>query len=209
MLVYGCLVQDLLKDLRKYSFSREKRLQVRQEYSLEDRLTIGHVGGFNEQKNHKFLSRIFHEIVILRPDAKLFMIGDGPLKSEIELLCSDICKNVIFTGNTDKVPELLQAMDGMVLPSLFEGLPLVVIEWQINGLPCLLSNTVTKECAFTDNVHFMSLNESPILWAKKIIKFAEMNNRVEAAEDALNKVRENEFDIAEGAKKLKTIYMND
>ena len=135
------------------------------------------------------------------------MIGDGPLKSEIELLCRDISENVIFTGNTDKVPDLLQAMDGMILPSIFEGLPLVTIEWQINGLPCLLSDTISKECALTTNVHFIGLSESSDIWAKTIIKYVEMNDRIKASDEGIKEVKKSGFDLVENAKELRMMYM--
>lgn len=197
------------RDIKTYSFKENVRDSVRLKHHLGNSLTIGHVGGFFPQKNHKFLCMVYHEIIKLCPDAKLFMIGDGPLKPEIGQECDDIHENVIFTGNTEHVPDLLQAMDGMILPSLFEGLPLVVIEWQINGLPCLLSNNVTKECAITDNVHFMNLDDSPSKWAESIIRCVKINDRAKAAIDAVNKVRENGFDITEGAKELRVIYMNE
>lgn len=195
------------RDIKTYSFKENVRNNVRQEFHIGDCIAIGHVGGFFPQKNHKFLAKIYHEIVKLCPDAKLFMIGDGPLKLEIEKECEDIRENVIFTGNIERVPDLLQAMDGMVLPSLFEGLPLVVVEWQINGLPCLLSTNVTPECAITENVHFFKLDDSPAKWASEIIAIIERNNRSESAKSAVDLVRRNGFDISESAKVLKKIYM--
>lgn len=194
------------RDFEVYGFNREKRSSVRGEYDLEQRLAVGHVGGFFEQKNHRFLSQIYHEIVKIQPDVKLFMIGDGPLKTEIEELCEDIKDNVVFTGNTDRVQDLLQAMDVMVLPSLFEGLPLVVIEWQISGLPCVLSTSVTNECAVTDMVEFMSLNDAAVDWALKIIKEAELSNRDDNSRRARDVLKKQGFDIKDSVKKLEGLY---
>lgn len=195
------------RDIKMYYFNQEMRNRIRKEYNLGSSLTIGHVGGFFEQKNHRFLSEIYHEIVRLQSDVKLFMIGDGPLKAEIEHLCKDIHDNVIFTGSTDRVPDLLQAMDGMILPSLFEGLPLVAIEWQINGLPCIVSTNITRECAVTNQIHFLPLEISAEEWAYQIVTFAKQNNRLQSAEVAAVKVSLNGFDIHDAAEKLKEIYM--
>lgn len=195
------------RDLEVYAFNKEMRNQVRNEFKLENRLTIGHCGGFYEQKNHIFLSEIYHELVRIQPDIKLFMIGDGPLKHEIECLCGDIKDNVVFTGNTSRVSELLQAMDGMLLPSLFEGLPLVVIEWQINGLPCILSTNISRECDISNLVHFLPVDNNASAWAIEIVKYAKENKRMQSSKEASEKIRLNGFNIHDEAKKLRMIYM--
>lgn len=194
------------RDFDVYDFKKEERDIVRKEYEIGHNLAVGHVGGFYEQKNHRFLSKIYHEIVRMRPDAKLFMIGDGPLRAEIKKMCEDIKDNVVFTGNTDRVQDLLQAMDVMVLPSLFEGLPLVTIEWQICGLPCVLSTNVTNECAVTDQVQFLSLDDTAVDWASKIIKEAESSSRVENSRRAKVALKKQGFDIKDSVKKLESIY---
>ena len=125
------------------------------------------------KKNHRFIVEIYTELKRQEPSCKLFMIGDGPLKRQIEKLCSDL--NVTFTGTIDNIPEYLNAMDWVILPSLFEGVPLVAIEWQINGLPCILSDVITGDCKLTDNVVFMSLDKEAEEWAKSIL--AEINNK--------------------------------
>lgn len=198
---------EVLKNGRNidyFSFSQEKQSAFRKKLSIDGSIAIGHVGGFYPQKNHDFLVEIYREIRKMEPDAKLYMIGDGPLKSEIEQKASNI--GVVFTGTTDSISDYLNAMDGMLLPSLFEGVPLVVIEWQINGIPCLLSDKISKECALTENVEFLSLSELPENWAKKIINMAKNNNRELSAKIAIDKVMACGFDIIESAKRLKQIY---
>lgn len=159
-----------------------------------------------EQKNHKFLIKIFREVLNRKPNAKLFLIGDGPLKDEIMKNVSDIRKSVIFVGTVDNVNDYMQAMDIMVLPSLFEGLPLVAIEWQINGLPSLLSNTITEDCNITNMVRFESLEESPYIWTNDILEMLEKENRLENSQKAISLVRKNGFDIYDNAKILEKIY---
>lgn len=194
------------RNVKKYSFSLEKRNEMRKRLDISDCIAIGHVGGFFEQKNHKFLIKIFREVLNRKPNAKLFLIGDGPLKDEIMKNVSDIRKSVIFVGTVDNVNDYMQAMDIMVLPSLFEGLPLVAIEWQINGLPSLLSNTITEDCNITNMVRFESLEESPYIWTNDILEMLEKENRLENSQKAIRLVRENGFDIDDNAKILEKIY---
>ena len=109
-------------------------------------------------------------------------------------------------GTVDNVNDYMQAMDIMVLPSLFEGLPLVAIEWQINGLPSLLSNTITEDCNITNMVRFESLEESPYIWTNDILEMLEKESRLENSQKAIRLVRENGFDIDDNAKILEKIY---
>lgn len=197
------------REIGKFSFDLETRMRMRTEYNLTDELVIGHVGGFYEQKNHKFLLKIYREILSIEPNAKLFMIGDGPLKNEIAALAADMKDSLVFTGNTNRVVDLLQAMDGMLLPSLFEGLPLVAIEWQINGLPCVLSDTITRDCAITNTVEFMSLNDTAVDWAKKILYLVKMNDRENSASMAPLLVKKSGYDIEDSAKKLRDFYLKE
>lgn len=194
------------RNVKKYSFSLEKRNEMRKRLDISDCIAIGHVGGFFEQKNHKFLIKIFREVLNRKPNAKLFLIGDGPLKDEIMKNVSDIRKSVIFVGTVDNVNDYMQAMDIMVLPSLFEGLPLVAIEWQINGLPSLLSNTITEDCNITNMVRFESLEEAPYIWTNDILEMLEKENRLENSQKAISLVRKNGFDIYDNAKILEKIY---
>lgn len=155
------------RNIEKYSFDFKTREEMQRKLKIQNKLIIGHVGGFFEQKNHTFLLEIFREIYKLESNSYFVLIGDGPLKNEIEELASNMGNVIRFIGTVDDVENYLQAMDGMLLPSLFEGLPLVTLEWQINGLPCLLADTVTKECAVTNTVQFESLERTPAVWAKK------------------------------------------
>jgi glycosyltransferase involved in cell wall biosynthesis len=163
------------RSIEKYRFDYKTRKAVRELLNIsEDTLVVGHVGNFNEQKNQKFLVKAFKELLKLKEDAKLYLIGTGNNIENVKALVNslNISDKVEFTGSIDNVPEMLQAMDVMVLPSLYEGLPLVVVEWQIAALPCLVADTVTKECSYTELVHFKSLEDGYIEWAKEILKIA-------------------------------------
>lgn len=192
------------RNLEEYIFNKEKRQVIRDSYGIEDEIVIGHVGGFFEQKNHKFLVEVYKQIKNLEPNSKFFMIGEGVLKSEIEELCKDL--DVIFTGAIDNVPDYLNAMDGMLLPSFFEGLPLVSIEWQINGLPCVLSDSITKDCKLTECITFLSLDEAAYKWADMIINKIKNNQRELCANLSYKTIEKSTFNIRNSSKKLERIY---
>ena len=197
------------RNVEKYVYNEQIRNKLRTQYNIHKELVIGHVGGFFEQKNHKFLLMILHEILKIEPQAHFFLIGDGPLKKKIEYQARDLNEHITFTGTTDRVTDYLQMMDGMLLPSLFEGLPLVAIEWQINGLPCILSDTITKDCVFMDNVRFKSLNDSAKEWAQNIIQMIRDNDRINSSINAQKKIVQVGFDIKQGAKQLRSIYIEN
>lgn len=195
------------RDIDLFAYNSKMRNEMRQRYNMNDNLIIGHVGGFFEQKNHTFLVKVFREIQKIEPDAKLFLIGEGPLKTELEDQTSDISDSVVYIGTTNRVADYLQMFDGMLLPSLFEGLPLVAIEWQISGLPCLFADTVTKECAVTDTVEFLSLNDSPEVWAKKLLSKINKCKRLPDSIKAKQCVKEAGFDISDNAALLRKLYL--
>lgn len=195
------------RNIAWYAYDESIRKAVRDEYHLKKEFVFGHVGGFFEQKNHQFLLQIYKEILKREPDAWLFMVGDGPLKKEIERQVGSLGDNVVFTGATDRVVDYLQAMDAMLLPSFFEGLPLVAIEWQINGLPCILSDTVTRDCAFTETAVFMSLEDTAGKWAERVIQMARNADRRINAETAKQKAKNAGFDINDSACILEELYL--
>lgn len=196
------------KDILKFAYDSNKRTEYRSKNKLSNKLVIGHAGGFNFQKNHEFLIKIFKELS--HDDNKcyvLYLIGDGELRPQIEKMVKDyeLEEKVVFTGNISNMAEILQAMDIMVLPSRFEGFPNVVLEWQIACLPCVISDAITKECRLTDLVSYMSLQEGPAAWADKI-RSLEIGDREEMSEYVLGQIRAAGFDIKENARQLKAIY---
>lgn len=194
------------RDIKAFSFNETIRERKRRDLNLGTEIAIGHVGGFFEQKNHKFLLEIYREILKIEPSARLFLIGDGPLKKNIEVCAEDMKDHLSFVGTTPDMAEYLNAMDGMLLPSLFEGLPLAAVEWQINGLPCILSDAVTRECGFADNCMFMSLEKSAAEWAMTLIAMIKRNSRNAESEKSAVQAKTCGFDIQDGAKKLRGLY---
>ena len=173
---------------------------------LSNDIIIGHIGRFVPVKNHHFLLDIFSVIKKKKEHTKLMLVGDGPLRNEIEEYARHLGleNDIIFTGVRSDVNELVQAMDFFVFPSLFEGLPVTIVEAQASGLPCVISDTVPDECILTkDLVTIMSLKQSAEEWANHILSRLG-KPRVSHAEE----VRAHGYDIAETSKWLEEFYLS-
>lgn len=160
-------------DLDYFRFSEKSRTDNRHELHIpEDAFAVGHIGRFSEQKNHLFLLDIFACVAKKRPDAYLILVGDGERKEQIQEKVQNLGleSRVIFTGVRSDIPALLSAFDVFLFPSFYEGMPNTVIEAQATGLPCVISDTITKEADITGLVQYMPLTASPELWAEKVMK---------------------------------------
>lgn len=200
------------QELSSFAFDEKKRKVMRQALGVEDALAIGFVGNINYVKNQRFLVEVFKEIRNRDIDAKLFIVGDGPDRQEIEQLIRDfsIQEHVLVTGRVSNVSDYLNAMDEMVLPSLFEGLPNVVLEWQASGLPCLVSDVVTRECAVSTLVRFLSLGKGPGAWADCILQDFAISSRKERkakSNEAIILLRDEGFDIETTAQRMRSLYL--
>ncbi|MFR1836643.1 MAG: glycosyltransferase family 1 protein [Turicibacter sanguinis] len=158
-------------DTNRFKYDQSIRKQYRNELGIANKIVIGHVGRFNPQKNHRFLIDIFKEVNQKNPDTVLLLIGDGYLKLQIEekVRQFNLSNSVIFLGLRDDIPELMQAMDLFLFPSLFEGLPVVLVEAQASGLRCITSTGVTEEANITKKVEFLELSEGSLKWAEIIL----------------------------------------
>lgn len=198
------------KDFSKFCFDSKLRAEERNKYNFDNKIVIGHVGAFNYQKNQEYLVRAFAEYLKKNENAILYLIGDGSVRSAVlkKALELKIENKVIFAGNVRDVPQRLQAMDIMVFPSRFEGLPNVVLEWQAEGLPCLISDKITKECAPSDLVKFASIEDDPKIWADKMEQMLEQfTDREEQAKRGTHALKENGFDIVDATRQLENIYL--
>ncbi|WP_408071431.1 glycosyltransferase family 1 protein [Butyrivibrio sp. JL13D10] len=157
----------------RFLFNMQVRKQKREELGLKDELVIGHIGRISYQKNHKFLVEIFKEIVKKHEKSILLIIGVGEKEDEIKNLVSKLglSEKVRFLGKREDVNELYQAMDAFVMPSFFEGVPVVGVEAQYAKLPCFFSNKVPEEVKFSENVHFIELRVSAEKWARRILEY--------------------------------------
>lgn len=186
-------------DLRVFHFDKEGRSRIREEFSLEEKLVVGHVGRFHEQKNHRYLLEVFRQIRDIRRDAVLLLVGTGKLEDEIRSWAKELELEdaVIFTGLRFDVPQLLSAMDVFVFPSFHEGMPNTVIEAQSTGLPCVIADTITPEADITGLVTYLPLTDSPEHWAQKALALAGEERR-DTAPDFLA----HGYDIESVAKEL-------
>lgn len=191
-------------DIQKFKYNEEIRKQYREFFNIEDKKVIGHIGRFNHQKNHTFLIDIFKKIYDNNKEYVLLLLGDGELRKEIENKVKDlnIEDGVKFLGVRDDVEKVMQAMDLFLLPSNYEGLPVVGIEAQASGLPMICSDNITKEVCITDNVKLISLEKSAEVWSEKIIDVLKKFER----KDTSDVIRDSEYDIEDVAKKIERIY---
>lgn len=189
----------------KFRYNADVRKKLRNEMGLTGNLVIGHVGRFNEQKNHDFLIDIFNKISKENSNMKLVLVGEGPLYEQTKAKVSglNLDSTVLFLGKREDVSDLLQAMDIFLLPSLFEGLPVVGVEAQVSGLPIVMSTNITREIGLM-NAHYIELEKTAEDWANEIVNIQKNYDRANAA----NLLMENGFDISIEASKLEKIYMN-
>lgn len=189
----------------KFKYNEETRKKVRRDLQInEDCFVVGHIGRFIDQKNHKFLIKIFKEIVNDNSKARLLLLGEGPLQEEIkeevkELKLED---KVIFLGVKEDAYNYFQAMDVFLFPSLYEGLGIVLIEAQASGLSCYTSSKVVpKEAKISDNLVYISLEENEKVWAKQVLNTKKID-RENAILDKSN------YDINKQVEKLEKIYLS-
>lgn len=193
-------------DVKKYIFSKEKREEIRKKYNIpNDAIVLGHIGRFNVQKNHAFLIEVFKNLVDnSNKNYYLLLVGDGELKSKIEELVNqyNIEDKVIFTGVVSDTWNYYSCMDAFLLPSLFEGLPVVGVEAQANGLSVLLADNITREVEINDNVYYIKNNISE--WVENVEKMQikKFEERFECNKNVLN----TNFNISFLAKKLEKEY---
>lgn len=191
-------------DEQLFKYDSNVRNRIRKQLEINDEFVIGHIGRFMEQKNHRFLIDVFAKVLKEMPEAKLVLIGAGELEDEIlqKVKQFNIEKSVIFTGNVTNPQDYYQAMDIFVLPSLFEGLPVVSIEAQAAGLPCLISDRVDPRCKVTTGVKFLPINQGAKLWSDEIISLEKCGRN----EEATNQIISGGYSISNEARKLEMLY---
>ena len=190
-------------DAEALRFDPQVRDRMRRELALGDACTLIHVGRFSDEKNHAFLLDAFAEVLKQEPDAVLLLAGDGPLRGQMERKAAALPGDPVrFLGVRTDIPRLLQAADVFVLPSVFEGLPVTVIEAQAASLPCVMSNTVTDECTITDLVQRLPIDD-PKVWAEAILSV-----KGTPRTDRLADIQAAGYDICTAAEKLTRFYLD-
>ena len=192
---------------KKFVFNLSVRKKIRTQLGInESTLVLGHIGRFHPAKNHTFLLDVFAQLQKSTPDSKLLLVGDGDLRTQIEEKAQrlGISNNVLFTGVREDIPELLQAMDVFVFPSIYEGLPVSIVEAQASGLPCLISVNVPEECKLTDTVQSASLNADKTFWVNCILDAAKTPR-----ENTYDQICKSGFDIEQNAVWLTDFYLSE
>lgn len=163
----------------KFKFDEVARKKLRKEFGIKDStIVIGHVGRFVQQKNHTFLIDVFKEYHKKNPDSKLLLVGSGPLEDEIKKKVEklELKDSVLFLGQRDDINKLYSVMDVFCLPSLYEGLPVVGVEAQAAGLPCVFSDKITEDIVLCDNAQILSIKNNKNHWLR-YMENVEMNNK--------------------------------
>ena len=192
-------------DVERFIYNPKIRNKIRKENDLENKHVVGHVGRFMAQKNHTFLVDVFAEVLKIDSQAHLVLLGDGELMDEIKRKAADlgISEHVTFVGNVGNANEWYQAFDCFVLPSIWEGLPVVGVEAQAADLPCVFSSAITREIGLSQRAKFVPLTESVSVWAKTLCDALQQNER----NDNTKLITEHHYNIAFEAKKLQERYL--
>lgn len=203
-------------EVNKYAFDPVVRENVRRRLEIrKDELVIGHVGILNGTKNQKYLISILKQCIEINPLTRLLLVGDGVLRQQYEEYADQlgIRDRVIFSGISDRVEQVMSAMDIFALPSLFEGVPLVAVEAQASGLQCLVSDNVSKEIDISDLVQFISLNRAAD-WRDGILNYQyHEEERKKRSEQGIQDIIKNGFDrdlcVAEVERQYRDCILND
>ncbi len=190
-------------DTRVFRYDEAMRAQTRRALGLEDKLIVGHIGRFAVQKNHRYLLEVFAALAKKEPRAHLVLVGYGDLQQQTldraeELELSD---RLTFLGVRRDVSALMNAFDVFLLPSFFEGLPVVGVEAQATGLPVVTSTGVTPELPIEDLVTYIPLTDSPDIWADKVRESATLPRR-----DTTEEIIACGYDVQVAAARMQHLY---
>lgn len=196
-------------DIDKFKYNAQTRMQIREEFGIGDNeFVVGHIGKFMDAKNHEFLIKVFAKYHSDHPQSRLMLVGDGAWRPRIENWVKDSgCdESIILTGLRSDIPAVVQAFDVFVFPSVYEGLPLTVLEAQSSGLPCIISSNVTNAVAIGDDVVMKDLSDGIDSWATAIDGFDYSCSRVDRSLKNQDLIVAAHFSIANEANRLVDIY---
>lgn len=190
-------------DTGKYRFDQITRDKIRKQLNLDGAFVVGHVGRVSPpQKNHTFILKVFAEILKKNRNSFLLLIGAESDSELTELANSlNIENRILFLGKRKDIPQLLSAMDAFLFPSLYEGLPVALIEAQANGLMCFASSVITKEVQVLDNIQFLPLDMSACEWAGHVLQASTFYSR-----DVQSPFENSKWNICNSSKILAEYY---
>ena len=193
-------------DLSNFGYKEESRKVLRDKLNIEDKFVLIHVGRFSTVKNHQFIIDIFKNLKKYIPNSALLLVGTGELEKEIQnkVQFLKLEDSVQFLGLRKDVSDLLSASDLFLFPSLYEGLPVTLVEAQSSGINCLISDTISKESILCDNCIPYPLSSSSEEWAKEILHFSQAINRA----NAIQQIKQKGFDIKDVTNEIEKIYIS-
>lgn len=190
-------------DTDRFTYNESARQKIRKHYGLSDELVVGHIGRFSEQKNHKFILGIFKAVLEKQSDAKLLLVGVGELQDSIKELSKSlrIDRSIIFAGKQMRTEDYYSAFDVFLMPSLYEGLPIVGVEAQCEGLECLFSDQIDKQILITDRAKMLGLNNAPEVWSDAIVS-ASVSDRTKYSDE----IKASGYSLTDTVKTLEKVY---
>lgn len=194
-------------EVSKFQYQLEKRLQGRRELNIMQEFVVGMVGRLSNEKNPEFGVNVFSSLHKKIGNAKLLMVGDGERRNNIQSMIDvyNFEGNIQLLGVRDDIDKIMSVMDCLLLPSKFEGFPFVMIEAQAAGLPCIVSDSISRETDLTGNVHFVGLDEPFEVWAQKIIDVGIAKDR----ENGAKVLKEKGYDISDNIDYIERILLNE
>lgn len=200
------LILNNAVDTEKFAYSVSNAEEIRQKYGVKTKYLIGHIGRFTVQKNHSFLIEIFSELCKTRKDCTLMLVGNGEfldgIKNKVRVL--NLSEKVIFVDFQEDIYKYYSAMDLFVMPSLFEGLPITLIEAQANGLSSLVSDAVTKESDLTGLTEFYPLSAGFFKWAQRVSELLDIGRKNSV--DVKGMLEKSGFSLSNQAKVISKLY---
>ena len=199
-------------DVKKYMFNKTARNEIREELGLnESDFIIGNVAGFYPVKNHYFIVDLIASLIKINSNIKCILIGDGELYSKIQNEIKDrgLSHNIILLGNKTNVNKYYNAMDLFLLPSLYEGFPMVLVEEQCNGLSAFVSKNISLDTNITGNVFYLPIDKGTEVWQEKILEYMkQVQNREITSKNAQQKILKCGFDISYNSRILYELYQS-
>lgn len=205
--MYGKKPYQIIKngiEIDKFRYNDSVRQNYREKFRLQNCLVIGHIGRFEKVKNQEFLLNILKELVTINRKIVMVFVGEGTLLPEVQKKAKELGveENTRFLGVRTDIPDILQMMDVFALPSLWEGVPVTLVEAQAAGLPCIVSKNVPEEIKILPSMKFVGLEEAPSVWAGQILDAFDVIRK-----DESEKVRDAGYDIIGVAKKLQNNFL--
>lgn len=192
-------------DTEKFKYNAEIRSTLRKEYNFNNELIVGHIGNFSDEKNHFFIIEVFKEVMKIRDDAFLVLIGNGEHFKEIETIVTEnklLNKHVLLLGTKKDVYCFYQMFDLFIFPSLSEGFGMAILEAECAGLPIVVSEEIKSEACTLGLCNKLSLNANPKQWAMKLLGIKRERNNY-----AAEIIKRHGYDIYDNVNRLEELYL--